>query len=42
MIAALEALAVGWRSDVRAAALLKLAAASDDHDVRRAAATGVS
>lgn len=37
LLAALMALAAGWRNDVRAAALLALAAASNDPDVRNAA-----
>jgi hypothetical protein len=37
LFAALMALAAGWRNDVRAAALLALAAASNDPDVRNAA-----
>jgi hypothetical protein len=42
MLAALEALSAGWCADARAAALVKLAAASPDHDIRRAATQGVS
>jgi hypothetical protein len=38
VLAALMALAAGWRSDRRAAALLGLAAASNDPDIRNAAA----
>ena len=37
LLAALMALAAGWRNDVQAAALLALAAASNDPDVRSAA-----
>src|SRR5439155_117850 len=37
LLAALMALAAGWRNDVRAAAVLALAAASKDPDVRSAA-----
>jgi len=37
LLAALMALAAGWRNDVRVAALLTLAAASNDPDVRNAA-----
>lgn len=37
LLAALMALAAGWRTDVRAAALLALAGASNDPDVRNAA-----
>ena len=37
MLAALMALAAGWRNDARAAALLALAAASTDPDIRSAA-----
>jgi hypothetical protein len=37
LLAALMALTAGWRSDVRAAGLLALAAASSDPDVRNAA-----
>src|SRR2546426_6065903 len=36
LLAALMALAAGWRNDVRAAALLALAGASNDPDVRSA------
>jgi len=37
LLAALMALAAGWRNDAQAAALLALAAASNDPDVRSAA-----
>jgi hypothetical protein len=37
LLAALMALAAGWRNDVRASVLLALAAASNDPDVRGAA-----
>ena len=37
LLAALMALAVGWRNDGRAAALLALATASNDPDIRNAA-----
>jgi len=39
LLAALMALAAGWRNDVRAAALLALAGASNDPDVRSAASS---
>ena len=39
LVAALMALAAGWRNDVRAAALLALAGASNDPDVRSAASS---
>src|SRR6266496_2601332 len=39
LLAALMALAAGWRNDVQAAALLALAAASSDPDVRSAASS---
>lgn len=39
MLAAVSALAGGWRSDPRAEALVRLAASSNDPDVRRAADT---
>ena len=37
LLAALMALAAGWRNDGRASALLALAAASNDPDIRNAA-----
>jgi len=37
LLAALMALAVGWRNDGRASALLTMAAASTDPDIRNAA-----
>ena len=39
-LAALMALAAGWRNDVRVGALLALAATSNDPDVRNAALAG--
>jgi len=41
LLAALMALAAGWRNDMRAAALLALAAASNDPDVRNAASGAI-
>ena len=40
MLAALEALTTGWRSDARASALIRLAGASSDAEIRRAATQG--
>ena len=40
MLAALEALTAGWRSDARASALIRLAGASTDSEIRRAAMQG--
>ena len=37
LLAALMALAAGWRNDARAAVVLALAAASNDPDIRNAA-----
>ena len=42
MLAALEALAAGWRSDARASALIRLAGASPDAEIRRAATQGAT